>query len=131
MHKLQHIPKANDPPPAPETAPLAEATQRGLELMLAAQQAMFEEIIDTRNDALEHAMVQTRVSAELISKMAGAHSVKDMVCAWRECSQHQMDVLAQDTERTMGHVRNLVERSFALTLAATRSEPARPTADRS
>lgn len=120
MLKVQQIPEVNEAPPGEDATPLAGATQRGLELMLTAQQAMFEEMIHTRDDAIEHALAQARVSAELISKIAGAHSVKDMVCVWRECSQHQMDTLAQDTERTMGHVRNWVERSFALALAATR-----------
>jgi hypothetical protein len=128
MPKLQPIPETDETSLPEETTPLADATQRGLELMLAAQQAMFEEIIHTRDDAIEHAMVQARVSAELISKIAGAHSVKDVVNAWSECSQHQIDVLTQDSERAMGHVRNLVECSFALARAATRSGPGQPAA---
>ncbi|MBN8968828.1 MAG: hypothetical protein J0G95_10245 [Rhizobiales bacterium] len=126
MLKLQAIPETDEAPLPEETTPLADATERGLELMLAAQQAMFEEIVHTRDDAIEHAMVQARVSAELISKIAGAHSVKDVVNAWSECSQHQIDVLTQDSQRAMGHLRNLVECSFALAHAATRSGPGQP-----
>lgn len=120
MLKPQQISEDIEASPAQDAMLVAGAGQRGLELMLAAQQAMFEEMIHTRDDAIEHALVQARVSAELMSKIAGAHSMKDVVCVWRECSQHQMDVLVQDTERSMAHVRNWVERSFAIVLAATR-----------
>jgi hypothetical protein len=96
------------------TAQIAEANKRGLEFSLGAQKAIFDEMVEAGSSALEHTQAQMNVMAEFASKVAEAHSFKDIVRAWQECSQHQMDVVRQDSQRFVAHGREILDKSFKL-----------------
>jgi len=96
------------------TAQIAEANKRGLEFSLGAQKAIFDEMVEAGSSALEHTQAQMNVMAEFASKVAEAHSFKDIVRAWQECSQHQMDVVRQDSQRFDAHGREILDKSFKL-----------------
>jgi hypothetical protein len=96
------------------TAQFAEANRRGLQYSLGAQKAVLDEIIEVGSSALEHTQAQMNVATEFASKIAEAHSFKDVVKACQDCSQHQMDVVRQDSQRFIAHGRELLDKSFKL-----------------
>ncbi|MCF2524650.1 phasin family protein [Bradyrhizobium sp. G127] len=96
------------------TAQIAEANKRGLEFSLGAQKAIFDEMIEAGSSVIEHTQAQMNVLAEFASKVAEAHSFKDIVRAWHECSQHQMDVVRQDSQRFVAHGREILDKSVKL-----------------
>ncbi len=84
----------------------AEATrlnQSALQFMLGAQRIMFEEMVFLGDEMLERTRTETHLFSEFVSKMAGAHSVKDIRTMCQECGQHQLDFIRRDTERVFKH----------------------------
>ncbi len=104
MSELHEQVSEGQKPASDFTAQIADASKRGLELSLGAQKAVLDEIIEAGSSALEHSQAQMNVAAEFASKVAEAHSFKDIVKACRECSQHQMDIVRQDSQRFVAHV---------------------------
>jgi hypothetical protein len=58
---------------------------------------------------LDRARTETHLFAELISKMAGAHSVKDIKTMYEECGQHQIDFIRRDCKRVFKHGHRMIE----------------------
>ena len=80
----------------------AEATklnQSALEFMFGAQKMMLEELVFFGDELLERTRTETHLFTEFLTKMAGAHSVRDIRTMYQECGQHQLDFLRRDTER--------------------------------
>ena len=89
----------------------AEATklnQSALEFMLGAQKMMFEELVFFGDEMLERTRTETHLFTEFVSKMAGAHSVRDIKTMCEECGQHQLDFLRRDTERLFRHGERMI-----------------------
>jgi len=108
---------------------LTEIANRGTKLALGAQRLMIYEIIQANQDALEQARSGIGITQEFISKIAQAHSVKDLATAFRDCGHEQMDRLHRSYEQSFAHGHEIFEASAGLVLAALRGEaPARPTA---
>jgi hypothetical protein len=96
--------------PAVATAE-AEATklnQSALEFMLGAQKMMFEELVFLGDEMLERTRTETHLFTEFVTKMAGAHSVRDIKTMCQECGQHQLDFLRRDTERLFRHGERMI-----------------------
>lgn len=93
---------------------LAEANKRGLQFSLGAQKAILDEMIEAGSTALEHTQAQLNVASEFASKIAEAHSFKDVIRAYQDCGQHQMDVIRQDSQRFVAHGREILDKSFKL-----------------
>ena len=47
--------------------------------------------------------------SELVSKMAGAHSVSDIRTMYEECSKHQFDFIRRDCDRVFKHGERVIE----------------------
>jgi hypothetical protein len=89
----------------------AEATklnQSALEFMLGAQKMMFEELVFFGDEMLERTRSETHLFTEFVSKMAGAHSVRDIKTMCEECGQHQLAFLRRDTERLFRHGERMI-----------------------
>ena len=54
-------------------------------------------------------VTETHLFAEFSSKMAGAHSVKDLKTMYQECGQHQIDFVRRDSERIFKHGERMIE----------------------
>ena len=93
---------------------ITDAGKRGLEFSLGAQKAVLDEVLEAGGSAIQHAQAQINVANEFAAKVAEAHSFKDIVTAFRECSQHQMDIVRQDSQRFVAHGREIIDRSFKL-----------------
>ncbi len=96
------------------TTQLAEANKRGLQFSLGAQKAILDEMIEAGSSALEHTQAQMNVASEFASKIAEAHSFKDIIKVYQDCGQHQMDVVRKESQRFVAHGRELLDKSFTL-----------------
>lgn len=105
---------------------LTEIANRGTKLALGAQKLIIYEVIQTSQDALEQARSGMGITQEFISRIALAHSVKDLATAFRDCGHEQMDRLHRSYERSFAHGHEIFEVSAGLVLAALRGKaPAR------
>lgn len=89
----------------------AEATklnQGALEFMFGAQKIMFEELVFLGDEMLERARTEMHLFAEFVTKMAGAHSVRDVKTMCQECGQHQLDFVRRDSERLFRHGERMI-----------------------
>jgi hypothetical protein len=89
----------------------AEATrlnQSALAFMLGAQRILFEEMVFLGDEAMERTRTETHLLTEFVTKMAGAHSVKDVRTMYQECGQHQLDFIRRDSERLFKHGERMI-----------------------
>jgi hypothetical protein len=89
----------------------AEATrlnQSAMEFMLGAQRILFEEMVFFGDEMMERTRTETHLLSEFVTKMAGAHSVKDVRTMYQECGQHQLDFIRRDTERLFRHGERMI-----------------------
>jgi hypothetical protein len=84
-------------------AEAARLNQSTLEFMLGAQKILYEEMVFFGAELMERARTETHLLSEFVTKMAGAHSVKDVKTMYQECGQHQLDFIRRDTERLFRH----------------------------
>lgn len=101
---------------------LAEIANRGTKLALDAQKLIIYEIIQANQDALEQARSGVGITQEYISKIAQAHSFKELTAAFRDCGHEQMDHLHRSYEHLFLHGHEIFEASTGLVLAALRGE---------
>ena len=89
----------------------AEATrlnQSALEFMLGAQKMMLEELVLLGEEMMERTRTEMHLFTEFVTKMAGAHSVRDIRTMCQECSQHQLDFFRRDSERVFKHAERMI-----------------------
>ncbi len=96
------------------SAQISKAKHRALDLMLGAQKTVLEEIVFVGNELLDRAQTETQLLTEFISKLAAAHSVKDVRSMLAECSQHQIDFIRRDNERLYKHGIHAIESASKL-----------------
>ncbi|THD71855.1 MAG: hypothetical protein E7813_04820 [Bradyrhizobium sp.] len=80
-----------------------------LDFMFGVQKTMLEELIFVGNEILDRARVETHLFSEFYSKMAEAHSVKNLNTMCKECGQHQIDFVRRDSERIFKHGQRMIE----------------------
>lgn len=90
------------------------ANKRVQDFLFGAQRAMFDEMVFVSNELLDRARTETHLLAEFVSKMAGAHSVKDVKTMYAECGQHQIDFVRRDCERLFKHAQRTIENTSNL-----------------
>jgi hypothetical protein len=88
---------------------LAAVNQRAQDFLFGAQRAIFEELLFISDELLDRTRTETHLFAEFISKVAGAHSVKDIRTLYEECGQHQIDFVRRDCERLFKHGHRMIE----------------------
>ena len=55
-----------------------------------------------------------RIFNEFASKLAEAHSVKDLGTMYQECTKHQLDFIRRDTERLLKHTERVIDNTSKL-----------------
>ena len=90
---------------------LAKANERAATFLFGTQKLMFEEFVFASN---ERAQTEMHLFSELVSKMAGAHSVKDIRTMCEECSKHQLDFIRRDCDRVFKHGERVIEATSSL-----------------
>jgi hypothetical protein len=89
----------------------AEATklnQSALEFMLGAQKMMLEELVFFGDEMLERTRIEMQLFTEFVTKMAGAHSVRDVRTMYQQCGEHQLDFFRRDSERLFKHSERMI-----------------------
>jgi hypothetical protein len=82
---------------------IAKANERASSFLFGAQKLMFEEMVFASNEFIERSQTEMHLFSELVSKMAGAHSVKDIRTMYEECGKHQLDFIRRDCDRVFKH----------------------------
>lgn len=88
---------------------IAKANERVSSFLLGAQKLAFEEFVFAGTELIERAQTEMHLLSELVSKVAGAHSVKDIRTMWEECSKHQVDFIRRDCDRVFKHGERVIE----------------------
>ena len=90
-------------------AQITKANERAASFMFGAQKLMLEEFVFLGNELLDRAQTEMHLFSELVSKMAGAHSVKDIRTMYEECGKHQLDFIRRDCDRVFRHGERMIE----------------------
>jgi len=85
-----------------------EANKRALDVMFAAQRLILEEMLFALDELLDRARIETHLFAELISKMAGVHSLENIRMMCEECGRHQIAFIRRDCERLFRHRQRMI-----------------------
>ena len=96
-----------------ETA-IADANRRAAHLMFGALQFMLEESVFAGSEIFERAKTEMHLFSEFASKIASAHSVKDINSMYAECSKHQLDFVRRDCDRLFRHGEHMIEAASKL-----------------
>jgi hypothetical protein len=106
--------KTIEQPVADATEKLAKANERTADILFGAQRLVLDELLFVSNEMLDRTITEMHLFTEFVSKLAGAHSVKNVRTLWAECGQHQIDFMRRESERLFKHGERLAERAAAL-----------------
>jgi hypothetical protein len=90
-------------------ARLTEVNRSALDFMFGAQKALLDEMVFATNEMFDRTRTEMCLLSEFSSKIAGAHSVKNLKALYEECSQHQIDFVRRDSERIFKHGERMIE----------------------
>jgi hypothetical protein len=88
---------------------MTKANALAASFLFGAQKLMLEEFVFTGNEILDRAQTEMHMFSEFVSKMAGAHSVKDIRTMYEECGKHQIDFVRRDCDRLFRHGERMFE----------------------
>jgi|ERR1700692_2502272 hypothetical protein len=91
-----------------------KTNKRALDFVFGVQKVMLEEAIFVSDEILDRVRTETHLFSEFISKVAGAHSVKDLSTLRKECGQHQIDFIRRDSGRIVKHGERMIEATASL-----------------
>jgi hypothetical protein len=94
--------------------PIAKASQRAANFMFGAQRLMLEELVFAGNEVLDRTQTEMHLFSEFASKMAGAHSVRDIRSMYEECGKHQIEFIRRDCDRLFKHGERVIEAASSL-----------------
>jgi len=93
---------------------MTKANRYALNYLADARNVWLDEILFFGNEVLDRAITETKLLNEFASKMAGAHSMKDLGTVYQECTRHQLDFLRRDSERLLRHSERVVDNTSKL-----------------
>ena len=94
--------------------PMAEANHRAADFMFDAQKLMLEEFVFAGNEMLDRTKTELHLFSEFVSRMAGAHSVRDIGSMYEECGKHQIEFIRRDCDRLFKHGERMIEATASL-----------------
>jgi len=89
--------------------PMVRANQRAVGFVLGARKLMFDELQFASNELMERTQTEVHLLSELVSRMAAAHSVRDIRLMYEECSKHQIEFFRRDCDRLFKHAERTIE----------------------
>src|SRR3954447_26982449 len=98
-HSEKVAPKAEEQATSEAKTRMATANERAASFMVGTQKLMLEEFVFASNALVERVQTEMHLLSELASKMAGAHSVKDVRTMYEECGKHQLEFIRRDCDR--------------------------------
>ena len=115
MTELAEREAASDEPLANDAASqLAKANRYALYYLADARNVMLDEMLFAGTEFLDRAITETQLFNEFLSKIAEAHSLKDLGAMYRECSRHQVEFIRRDTERLLKHSERVIDNTSKL-----------------
>jgi hypothetical protein len=115
MTELSEREAARDEPLASDAASEIIKTERyALYCMADARNVMLDEMLFAGNEFLDRAVTETQLFNEFLSKIAEAHSFKDLGAMYQECSRHQVEFIRKDTERLLKHSERVIDNTSKL-----------------
>lgn len=88
---------------------VTKANKRVANFMFGAQKLMLEEFVFLGNEFLDRAKTEVHLFSEFVSKMAGAHSVKDIRTMYEECGKHQLEFIRRDCDRVFKNGERVID----------------------
>ena len=88
---------------------IAKANEQASSFLFGVQKLVLEEFVFAGNEFMERAQTEMHLLSELVSKVACAHSVRDIRTMWEECSKHQVDFIRRDCGRVFKHGERVIE----------------------
>ena len=115
MTDLSEREAASDEPLASDAASEIIKTERyALYCLADARNVMLDEMMFAGTEFLDRAVTETQLFNEFLSKLAEAHSLKDLGAMYRECSRHQIEFFRRDTERLLKHSERVIDNTSKL-----------------
>ena len=115
MTDLSEREAASDEPLASDAASDIIKTERyALYCLADARNVMLDEMLFAGTEFLDRAVTETQLFNEFLSKLAEAHSLKDLGAMYRECSRHQVEFIRRDTERLLKHGERVIDNTAKL-----------------
>lgn len=84
------------------------------ELVAGAHRLMLEESVFVGEELFDRAQIETQLFLEFISKIAAAHSVKDIRTMYEECARHQIEFVRRDCDRLLKNSTHVIEAASEL-----------------
>jgi hypothetical protein len=115
MTELSEREAARDEPLGSDAASEIIKTERYALYRLAdARNVMLDEMLFAGSEFLDRAVTETQLFNEFLSKLAEAHSLKDLGAMYRECSRHQVEFIRRDAERLLKHSERVIDNTSKL-----------------
>lgn len=92
----------------------AGTNDRARDFMIGAQTLMLEEMAYAGSEMFDRAVTEMHLFNELMSKLAEAHSVRNVQTMVEECGRHQLDFLRRDSDRLFRHAKRTIETASKL-----------------
>jgi len=93
---------------------LIKANKYAFSLWAGSQNVLLDEMMFAGNELLERSLAETRIFNEVASKLAEAHSVRDLGTMYQECTKHKLDFIRRDTERLWKHPARVIDNTSKL-----------------
>jgi hypothetical protein len=93
---------------------MTNANKLAAGFMFGAQKLVLEEMVFAGNEMLDRAQTEMHLFSEFVSKMAGAHSVRDIRTMYEECSKHQIEFVRRDCNRLFRHGERMIGAASSL-----------------
>ena len=93
---------------------MAKVNQRAAGFVFSVQKLMLEDLVFAGDEIMERAQTRGHLFSEFASKIAGAHSVKDIRTMYEECGKHQIDFIRRDCDRFFKHGQRMIEATSSL-----------------
>jgi len=104
----------NEPLATDAASQLTKASKYAFSLWVGSQKVLLDEMMFAGNELLERSIAETRIFNEFVSKLAEAHSVKDLGAMCQECTRHHLDFIRRDTERVLKHSERAIDNAAKL-----------------
>src|SRR5205085_240414 len=92
----------------------ARANRYAFSFLADARNVVLDEIQFAGTAFVDRAMAETQLFNEFLSRMAEAHSVRDVGAMYQECTRHQLDFIRRDTERLLKHSERVIDNTSKL-----------------
>ncbi len=104
----------SEPLAADAASQLSKANKYAFSFMAGARNVWLDEMMFAGSEFFERAIAETKIFNEFLSKIAEAHSVKDLGAMYQECTKHQLDFIHRDTERLFKHSERVIDNTSKL-----------------